>query len=113
MKTVPATHNPLTSFPKAATGIEGLDEITGGGLPKGRTTLVVGTPGCGKTLLAMAFLTHGATVCGEPGVCIQFEESADKLAANLVSLGLDLGELSRRKKLLVDYVRIDRNEIEE
>lgn len=101
------------SFPKAPTGIEGLDEITGGGLPKGRTTLVVGSPGCGKTLLAMAFLAHGATECGEPGVCLQFEETADKLAANLQSLGLDLDSLSRRKKLLVDHIRIERNEIEE
>jgi len=61
----------------------------------------------------MAFLAHGATVCGEPGVCIEFEESEDKLAANLASLGLDLHDLSKRKKLLVDHVRIDRNEIEE
>ena len=100
-------------FPKAPTGIAGLDEITSGGLPRGRTTLLVGSPGCGKTLLAMAFLAHGATQCGEPGVCLQFEETADKLAANLASLGLDLHELSRRKKLLVDHIRIDRNEIEE
>ena len=112
MKKVRATPNSHT-FPKAATGIEGLDDITGGGLPKGRTTLVVGSPGCGKTLLAMAFLAHGATACGEPGVCLQFEETADKLAVNLSSLGLDLHALSRRKKLLVDHVRIDRNEIEE
>lgn len=90
-----------------------MDAVTGGGLPKGRTTLIVGSPGCGKTLLAMAFLAHGATVCGEPGVCIQFEESEDKLAANLASLGLDLHDLSKRKKLLIDHVRIDRNEIEE
>jgi circadian clock protein KaiC len=106
-------NNLRPTFPKAATGIEGLDEITGGGLPRGRTTLVVGNPGCGKTLLAMAFLAHGATECGEPGVCLQFEETADKLAANLSSLGLDLPSLSRRNKLLVDHVRIDRNEIEE
>ncbi len=113
MKAVHSTTKLRNSFPKAPTGIEGLDEVTGGGLPKGRTTLIVGSPGCGKTLLAMAFLAHGATVCGEPGVCIQFEESEDKLAANLASLGMDLHDLSKRKKLLVDHVRIDRNEIEE
>jgi circadian clock protein KaiC len=75
--------------------------------------LLVGSPGCGKTLLAMTFLAHGITQYGEPGVCIQFEETADKLAANLASLGMDLDELARRKKLLVDHVRIDRSEIEE
>src|ERR1700761_4655793 len=105
MKRVRVPTNQRNAFPKAATGIEGLDEITGGGLPKGRTTLVVGSPGCGKTLLTMSFLAHGATSCGEPGVCLQFEESADKLAANLVSLGFDLHDLSRRKKLLVDHIK--------
>lgn len=102
-----------TPIPKAPTGIAGLDEITGGGLPKGRTTLVVGSPGCGKTLLSTQFLVHGVLKYGEPGVCLQFEETADKLAANVASLGLDLNELVRRKKLWVDYIRIDRNEIEE
>ena len=102
-----------TPIPKAPTGIEGLDEITGGGLPKARTTLIVGSPGCGKTLLSTEFLVHGALKYGEPGVCLQFEETADKLAANVASLGLDLNELVRRKKLWVDYIRIDRNEIDE
>jgi circadian clock protein KaiC len=101
------------TLPKAATGIEGLDEVTGGGLPKGRTTLVCGSAGCGKTLLAMEFLVHGAVQYGEPGVCMEFEEAGDKLAANVRSLGFDLGELTKRKKLLVDAVRIERNEIEE
>jgi len=100
-------------LPKAPTGIEGLDEVTGGGLPKGRTTLVCGSAGCGKTLLAMEFLVHGALQYGEPGVCMEFEEATDKLAANVRSLGLDLSELTKRKKLLVDHVRIERNEIEE
>ena len=113
MKKVHSANHSRNTFPKAATGIEGLDEITGGGLPKGRTTLVVGSPGCGKTLMTMTFLAHGAMYCGEPGVCIQFEESADKLGANLISLGIDLDDLTRRKKLLVDHVRIERNEIEE
>src|SRR5579862_7732431 len=102
-----------TPLPKAPTGIEGLDEVTGGGLPKGRTTLLCGSAGCGKTLLAMEFLVHGALQYGEPGVCMEFEEATDKLATNVRSLGLDLGDLVKRKKLLLDHVRIERNEIEE
>src|SRR5690242_3896197 len=102
-----------TPLPKAPTGIEGLDEVTGGGLPKGRTTLVCGSAGCGKTLLAMEFLVHGALQYGEPGVCMEFEEATEKLAANVRSMGLDLRELIKRKKLLMDHVRIERNEIEE
>jgi circadian clock protein KaiC len=101
------------SLPKTPTGIDGLDEVTGGGLPKGRTTLVYGSAGCGKTLLAMEFLVHGAAQYGEPGVCMEFEEAPEKLAANVRSMGLDLRELVKRKKLLVDHVRIERNEIEE
>jgi len=102
-----------TPLAKTPTGIDGLDEVTGGGLPKGRTTLVCGSPGCGKTLLAMEFLAHGALQYGEPGVCMEFEEAPDKLTANVRSLGLDLRALEKRKKLLVDYVRVERNEIEE
>jgi circadian clock protein KaiC len=102
-----------TPLPKTPTGIEGLDEVTGGGLPKGRTTLVCGSPGCGKTLLAMEFLVHGAIQYGEPGVCMEFEEAPEKLTANVRSLGLDLRELTKRKKLLVDHVRVERNEIAE
>src|SRR5439155_15037511 len=100
-------------LPKSPTGIDGLDEVTGGGLPKGRTTLVCGSAGCGKTLLAMEFLAHGALQYGEPGVCMEFEEATQKLTANVRSLGLDLRELVKRKKLSVDHVRIERNEIEE
>jgi circadian clock protein KaiC len=110
ISTLEHERNPL---PKTLTGIAGLDEITGGGLPKGRTALVVGGPGCGKTLLAMEFLVHGALVHGEPGVCLQFEETEEKLAANVSSLGLDLRALEKKKKLLLDHIRIDRNEIEE
>ncbi len=102
-----------TPLPKAPTGIDGLDEVTGGGLPKGRTTLVAGSAGCGKTLLAMEFLVHGAMQFGEPGVCLEFEEAPDKLAANVRSLGLDLDDLIKHKKLLVDHVLIERNEVEE
>ncbi len=101
------------SLPKTPTGIEGLDEVTGGGVPKGRTTLVCGSAGCGKTLLAMEFLVHGALQYGEPGVCLEFEEAEEKLTANVRSLGFDLPDLVKRGKLLVDHIRIERNEIEE
>jgi len=98
---------------KAPTGIQGLDEITGGGLPRGRPTLVCGSAGCGKTLLAMEFLVRGATQFGEPGVFMSFEETAAELTENVRSLGFDLDELTEQKKLAMDFVRIERNEIEE
>ena len=98
---------------KVPTGILGLDEITYGGLPRGRTTLVCGGPGCGKTLLALEFLVNGATRFGEPGVIITFEETAGELATNAASLGFDLAALEADGKLAVDYVRIERSEIEE
>jgi circadian clock protein KaiC len=101
------------SLAKAPTGIQGLDEVTGGGLPKGRVTLLCGSAGCGKSLLAMEFLVHGAVRYGEPGVCMDFEETEEKLAANVASLGFDLRELSTSKKLLVDYVSVERHEIAE
>jgi circadian clock protein KaiC len=100
-------------LPKAPTGIPGLDEITLGGLPKGRPTLVCGSAGCGKTLLAMEFLLHGAIEFGEPGVFMAFEETAEDLSKNVRSLGFDLDELVAEQKLLVDYVHIERSEIEE
>jgi circadian clock protein KaiC len=99
--------------PKAATGIQGLDEITGGGLPRGRPTLVCGGPGCGKTILAMQFLMNGARQYDEPGVFLSFEESVEDLALNFASLGYDPRPLSARKKLWLDYVRVDPNEIQE
>jgi circadian clock protein KaiC len=102
-----------TLLPKVPTGIQGLDEVTAGGLPKGRVTLVCGRAGCGKSLLAMEFLMHGAVQYGEPGVCMNFEETEDKLIANVASLGFDLRDLIKRKKLLVDYVSIERNQIAE
>lgn len=102
-----------TPLPKAPTGIQGLDQVTGGGLPKGRVTLVCGSAGSGKSLLAMEFLVHGAVHYGEPGVCMDFEETEEKLTANVSSLGFDLRELTKRKKLLVDYVLIDRSQIAE
>ncbi len=100
-------------LPKAPSGIEGLDEITGGGLPRGRPTLVCGSAGCGKTLLAMEFLVRGATKFGEPGVFMAFEETAEELTQNVRSLGFDLEGLVEQKKLLVDYVHVERSEIEE
>ncbi len=100
-------------FSKSRTGIKGLDEITGGGLPAGRPTLVCGGAGCGKTLLALEFLVRGATLYDEPGVFMAFEETADELTSNVASLGFDLGDLIARRKLHVDYVHIERSEIEE
>jgi circadian clock protein KaiC len=98
---------------KALTGIKGLDEITGGGLPMGRPTLVCGGTGCGKTLLAMEFLIRGATEFGEPGVFMSFEEKSEELTKNFASLGFDLDDLQSRNKIALDYVHIDKSEIEE
>ena len=98
---------------KAPTGIQGLDQVTGGGLPKGRVTLLCGSAGCGKSLFAMEFLVHGAVRYGEPGVYMDFEETEKKLAANVASLGFDLPQLARRKKLLVDFVSVERHRIAE
>lgn len=100
-------------LPKSPTGIQGLDEITGGGLPKGRTTLVCGGAGCGKTLLAMEFLVRGATQFDEPGVFMAFEETAEDLTQNVASLGFDLNDLIAHKKIVLDYVYVERSEIEE
>jgi circadian clock protein KaiC len=98
---------------KAPTGIPGLDEITFGGFPAGRPTLVSGGPGSGKTLLGISFLVNGAQMYGESGVLRTFEENADELAQDVRSLGYDLNKLVEQKKLLVDYVHVDRSEIEE
>ncbi|HEY6074779.1 MAG TPA: ATPase domain-containing protein, partial [Anaerolineales bacterium] len=107
------TGSSLGSLPKCSSGIRGFDEITGGGLPKGRPTLVAGSAGSGKTLFSMEFLVRGALEHGEPGVFMSFEENARELAQNVASLGFDLGDLSARKKILVDHVRVERSEIEE
>ena len=98
---------------KAPTGIPGLDEITAGGLPAGRPTLICGSAGCGKTLMAMEFLVRGATEYGEPGVFMSFEEGIRELTENVRSLGFDLDELVEREKLVLDYVHVERSEIEE
>ena len=98
---------------KSPTGIGGLDEATGGGLPEGRPTLVCGGPGCGKTLLAMEFLVRGATEFGEPGVFVAFEETPEELGENAGPLGFDLASLEEQRKLVVDHVHIDRHDAEE
>jgi circadian clock protein KaiC len=98
---------------KSPTSIQGLDEITGGGLPKGRPTLVCGGAGCGKTLFAMEFLVRGATLYNEPGVFISFEETEKELTANVSSLGFDLDDLVARKKMWLEHIHIERGEIEQ
>ena len=101
------------SFQKTPTGISGLDEVTGGGFPKGRPILICGSAGCGKTLFAMQFLVKGITEFNEPGVFMSFEEPADDLAKNVSSLGFNLDKLKADKKLRIDHVRVERAEIEE
>ncbi|HUK35347.1 MAG TPA: circadian clock protein KaiC, partial [Vicinamibacterales bacterium] len=100
------------SLAKVATGITGFDEITGGGLPKGRPTLICGGPGCGKTLFSLQFLINGAEQ-GESGVFVAFEETSDDLLKNVRSLGYDLETFIKRKKIAIEYVRVERAEIEE
>lgn len=111
MKRKSAEH--LKVLEKVPSGISGLDEITEGGLPKGRTCLVCGGAGAGKSLLAIEFLVRGAERYGEPGVLMAFEETEDELARNVASLGFDLKSLIAKKKLVVDFVRVARHEIEE
>jgi circadian clock protein KaiC len=103
----------LVGIAKTPTGISGLDDITGGGLPAGRPTLVCGSAGCGKTLMALEFLVRGAMEHGEPGLFVSFEEDADELAKNVASLGFDLKDLEDRGLLIVDHVKVERTEIEE
>src|ERR1700693_2948960 len=103
----------LQSLPKAATGIQGLDDVTGGGLPRGRPTLICGGPGCGKTMLAVEFLFRGAQRFQERGVFVSFEETAEDLAQNVASMGFDLKRLVARRQLLIDHVRVDRSEVAE
>lgn len=113
MKTTKRPASSLSRLKKCPTGIQGLDEITEGGLPRGRPTLICGGAGSGKTLLAMEFIVRGARDFNEPGVFVTFEESVEELAQNVASLGFDLHDLIRRRKLEVDYVHIERSEIEE
>ena len=106
-----AVTTPGPQIPKASTGIRGLDEITGGGLPLGRTTLVVGAAGAGKTLLALEFLVTGARQLAEPGVLVTFEESAAKVSANAGSLGFDLDGLQADDMLVVHAFQVEPSEI--
>jgi len=101
------------TLPKTPTGITGLDEITEGGLPTGRPTLICGEAGCGKTLMSIEFIVRGAIEFNEPGVFIAFEEKSEELAMNVASLGFDLKKLEDEKLLKIDHVHIDRSEIEE
>ncbi len=107
------THIILPGLEKSPTGIGGLDEITDGGLPKGRPTLIAGGAGSGKTLMSMQFLAQGALKYDEPGVFVAFEENAEDLTKNFASLGIDLQDLMARKKIIIDYIYIDSSEIEE
>jgi len=109
----PNTSTVLKTLQKSSTGIRGLDEITEGGLPTGRPTLLCGGPGCGKTLLAMEFLVRGAVEFNEPGVFMAFEETSDELTENVASLGFDLKGLVAAKKMVLDYVLVERSEFEE
>src|SRR4051812_39106977 len=98
---------------KTPTGIDGLDEVTEGGLPKGRPTLICGSAGCGKTLMAIQFIHKGIIDHNEPGVFMTFEEPLDDLSKNVLSMGIDVKKLIAQKKLRVDHVRVERAEIEE
>ncbi|HEX6298752.1 MAG TPA: circadian clock protein KaiC [Burkholderiales bacterium] len=110
---VAAARSAPPALRKARTGIDGLDEITHGGLPEGRPTLICGGPGCGKTLMAMEFLIRGATQFGEHGAFIAFEETGEELAQNVRSLGFDLNQLVEQKKIALDHVRVEPAEIVE
>ncbi|MEK6775090.1 MAG: circadian clock protein KaiC [Bdellovibrionota bacterium] len=107
------SHKDHLDLEKARTGIDGFDEITGGGLPKGRPTLICGGPGCGKTLFASEFLVRGATEFDEPGVFVSFEETENELTKNVASLGFDLAKLQSQRKIILEHVYIERSEITE
>jgi circadian clock protein KaiC len=109
----PITHRPGPPLEKTPTGIKGFDELLLGGLPHGRPSLLCGSAGCGKTLLAMTFLVNGATMYGDAGVFMSFEERASELTQNVASLGYDATALIAAGKLVIDYVRVERSEIEE
>jgi len=103
----------MPALPKAPTGISGLDEVTGGGLPQGRPTLLCGPAGCGKTLLATEFIVRGITEFGDPGVFVAFEESAEDLVANVASLGFDLAQFEADGRLVIDHVKVASMDVEE
>jgi circadian clock protein KaiC len=103
----------MTRLEKSPTGIAGFDEVTNGGVPTGRPTIVCGGPGCGKTMFAVEFLVRGATEFNEPGVLMTFEETSEEMSKNVASLGFDLKKLAAKKKMVLEYVRIEPAEIEE
>ena len=113
MAAKPIKKNILQAFPKTLTGITGLDEITAGGIPAGRPTLICGAAGAGKTLFGVEFVVRGATLFNEPGVIVAFEEKPEDLEMNVASLGFDLKKLQQDSLLRIDHVHIDRSEIEE
>jgi circadian clock protein KaiC len=113
MKAVKGIEKEDRTLPKAPTGIQGLMRSPEADFPRGRPTLICGSAGAGKTLLAMEFLVRGATEYNEPGVFMAFEETAPELTQNVRSLGFDLDELAKKKKLAIDFVRIERSEIDE
>ncbi len=110
---MPKSPTRITQLPKVPTGIVGFDEITGGGVPKGRPTLVCGSAGCGKSLFAAEFLMRGALEFGEPGVLMTFEETAEDIRKNVASLGFDVDKLVARNQLVIDHVKVAREEIDE
>jgi circadian clock protein KaiC len=103
----------MGELPKAPTGIAGLDDVTGGGLPRGRPTLICGPAGCGKTLIAMEFLIRGITQYNEPGVFVAFEETAEDLTANVASLGFDLKQFEADGQLVIEHIDVVGGEIED
>ena len=112
-RTKAAAARAFPQLKKAPSGIAGFDEISGGGLPAGRPTIVCGGPGCGKTMFAMEFLVRGATEFGEPGVLMTFEETGEEMSRNVESLGFNLPSLVAQKRLFLDYVCIEPSEIQE
>ena len=113
MKKSDNSAKPAMELKKSPTGIRGLDEVTHGGLPTGRPTIISGGPGCGKTLLALEFLVRGATEFNQPGVFVAFEETPQELIENSAAFGFDLKRLIARKKMFLDFVYIERSEIQE
>ena len=112
-ETITHTIAKKTELTKCPSGIQGLDEITFGGLPQGRPTLICGNAGCGKTLLSMEFIVNGARMYNEPGVYVSFEEKSEELITNFNSLGFGLNDLIEKKKVALEYIYIERSEIEE
>jgi circadian clock protein KaiC len=113
MRTKNSKRHVSKSLEKCPTGIDGFDQITNGGLPKGRPSLVCGSAGCGKSLFGIEFLVRGAMQFNEPGVMMTFEETAKDLTKNVASLGFNLDDLVAQKKIVLDFVRVERGEIDE